>query len=44
MYHVGLHSGKSVHKLNAMLVDLDYYKINAFKDLNAEQIIGLLEQ
>lgn len=40
----GKHSGKYVVKLNALFADLDYYNNPDFKDLTAEQMVGLLEQ
>lgn len=40
----GKHSGKYVIKLNALFADLDYYNNPDFKDLTAEQMVGLLEQ
>lgn len=43
LYAPGRHSGKYVTKLNALIVDLDYYNVPELKGLSAEQVIGLLE-
>lgn len=43
LYAPGRHSGKYVNKLNALIIDLDYYNVPELKDLTAMQIVGLLE-
>lgn len=39
----GKHSTKYIHKLNAFIIDLDYYKVKGFEELTATQIVALLE-
>lgn len=43
LFAPGRHSGKYANKLNALIVDLDYYNVPELKGLTAEQVIGLLE-
>lgn len=43
LYAPGRHSGKYVNKLNALIIDLDYYNVPELKDLTAMQVVGLLE-
>lgn len=43
LYAPGRHSGKYANKLNALIIDLDYYNVPTLKGLSAEQVIGLLE-
>lgn len=43
LYAPGRHSSKYANKLNALIIDLDYYNVPELKGLSAEQVIGLLE-
>lgn len=43
-YVKGKHNGKYIKKLNALMVDLDYYNVEHLKDLSEDQVIHLLEQ
>lgn len=40
----GKHSTKYVNRLNAVIIDLDYYNIEHLKGLSASQIINLIEE
>ena len=40
----GKHSSKYVSKLNAVIIDLDYYNVEHLKELSTSQIINLLEE
>ncbi|MBI6089044.1 response regulator transcription factor [Clostridium perfringens] len=40
----GKHSSKYVNRLNAVIIDLDYYNIEHLKGLSTSQIINLLEE
>ena len=43
LYAPGRHSGKYVAKLNALIVDLDYYNVPELAGLTPTQVVGLLE-
>lgn len=43
-YVKGKHDGKYIKKLNALMVDLDYYNVEHLKGLSENQVIHLLEQ
>lgn len=43
-YAKGKHEGKYVKKLNALIVDLDYYNVEHLKYLSEDQVMYLLEQ
>lgn len=43
LYAPGRHSSKYISKLNALIVDLDYYNVPELKDLTPTQVVGLLE-
>lgn len=40
----GKHSSKYVNRLNAVIIDLDYYNIEHLKGLSASQVITLIEE
>lgn len=40
----GKHSSKYVSKLNAVIIDLDYYNVEHLKGLSASQLINLIEE
>lgn len=40
----GKHSSKYVNRLNAVIIDLDYYNIEHLKGLSAQQVINLIEE
>ena len=43
LYAPGKHSSKYVSKLNALIIDLDYYTIPEYRELKSFQIIELLK-
>lgn len=43
-YCLGSHSGATIGRLNALYVDLDYKKLEEFKDLRPEQMLSLVTE
>ena len=43
-YAKGKHDGKFIKKLNALMIDLDYYNVDYLKGLSEDQVMHLLEQ